>query len=109
MNEWWKEAKFQDATTLTSRNTGLKEFSAHRNLPQITTLDLSCNSLPSIGLTGNKNLNFLNLDCNQLTSITLDHLANLTVISLFNNKISKINLVSNQHLAWIDLQCNSLE
>ncbi len=108
-NEYFKEAKFQDATTLVSRFTKLKEFSAHRTLPQLTTLDLENNSLSSIDLAANKNLNFLNLAYNQLTSITLDHLANLTVLFLNRNKISKINLASNQHLAWIRLESNGLE
>ncbi len=108
-NEWGDEAKFQDATTLVSRCTKLKEFSAHRTLPQLTTLDLYKNSLSSIDLAANKNLNFLNLQSNQLKSITLDHLANLTVLFLWGNNITKINLASNQHLALITLGCNGLK
>ncbi|MEM6718988.1 MAG: hypothetical protein AAF611_06730 [Bacteroidota bacterium] len=106
-------------TSLTIRNESIGDLTGIEDFEQLTFLDCSGNSLQSLDVTSNSNLETLRASSNNLTSVNIDNLLlledadfesnDLTVINTSTNtNLEELAIGDNMNLASIDVSQNTL-
>ncbi len=81
--------------------TGIEDFTA------LVTLECRFNSLATVNLTQNTNLEGLNIQYNDLTAIDLSTLSKLKTLRIFNNDLTALDLTNNPELEYLDTRGNN--
>lgn len=102
------ESELSTIKTLNCSVKGITSTKGVEKLVNLTSLNLSKNSITEIDLSKNTELSELRLNSNKLTSIDLSKNTKLIYLSLFSNKLTSIDLSKNTSLLDLYLYYNNL-
>ena len=101
-------AELNAVTSINVSGRSIKNLTGIGYFPYLKNLNCANNSLATLDLSGNANLQVVNCAGNSLTAIDLSANASLTRLNCSNNKLTELNLDSCTALATLNVKNNPL-
>ncbi|MGY3791976.1 hypothetical protein [Aquimarina sp. 433] len=99
-------ALVEPVTTLNISNQNIADLTGIEDFVALTDLNLDTNTLTSLDLSNNTNLQTLNFDNNSIANLNLGTISNLTSIEGRYNQLTTIDVSQNSDLTFINLRDN---